>query len=661
MPARLPRSSIRPNWWWVFLLLIALPAATLAVLGLRGLKADEVDRQQRLRNQQTQIGRLADSALLTALERELAGGRARGENSASDDLPSRGTEDAVFFRIDEAGAVSFPQERVSSKTHPAAVDPTALALVMRVQAADAQGRTAEAAAVLSRLRDVPGLEAWARFQTLLLDSRPDVHPGPLADAAWGVSTGRSPAGIPVAIVASSLNESYPTKLKPTFEPLLSATLMNLRAGRWWLSFDQRRVYDRDLVRWLREIGSIQNAAAEERRLDWLCSIAESISRAVTATRTVPPRAEVLEAGSGTLVIWARRSPTSPLSSGVVLSAAYGRRLLDAVLAPMFREQPFHSVLRATDVVLWGNQSNADPATTLPLNSLPGWSLTFSDPDEAPGTSDRRWLNYARVAFPLLVLTCGLVMTAWIVNREMALTRLKGTFVASVTHEFKSPITSIRLLMERIAAGRVDDPLVRPRYYAAVRSELDRLEGMVNRLLETQKMEAGRKHFTFEPVALDRLAREVIEQVRPHADSRSIAIEVQIDPALPIVAADRDAVSGALRNLLDNAIKYSADGQKIAVSVEATATWVQINVVDEGIGVLAEDAERIFEPFVRSHHGDAANVHGSGLGLALVRATADAHGGTATVTSDGERGSRFTLTLPMRQEPDAETVASSARS
>jgi signal transduction histidine kinase len=262
-------------------------------------------------------------------------------------------------------------------------------------------------------------------------------------------------------------------------------------------------------------------------------------------------------------------------------------------------------------------------------------------------NSHRLLNYARVVFPIVVLACGLVMTAWIRRRELALTELQSTFVAAVTHEFKSPITSIRLLMERITSGRIaagDSPT---RYYAAIGAETDRLEGLVNRLLEAQKLQSGQKTYVFRPTVIETVLRDALDRMRPQAEARRIELDLRIAPGIPRLPLDSDSVADAVRNLLDNAIKYSPDSTRVDVALELIDGRVELTVSDQGIGVDPADAQRIFEPFYRSHRGDDANVHGTGLGLSLVKATAVAHAGSVSVCSDGQRGSRFTLVFPLR--------------
>jgi signal transduction histidine kinase len=281
--------------------------------------------------------------------------------------------------------------------------------------------------------------------------------------------------------------------------------------------------------------------------------------------------------------------------------------------------------------------------------MPEWALQFGAARPLPATDWKRVLNYARVAFPIVVLACGVLMTARIVRRELALASMQAAFVASVTHEFKSPITSIRLLMERIAGGRLaagDSP---QRYFEAIAAETGRLEGLVNRLFEAQKVQTGQREYAFHPAAIEPLVQDAVKRMRPQAEARHIDLVVQSAPGIPQLALDTESVSDAVRNLLDNAIKYSPDRAHVDVTLGVNDGRIELTVADEGIGVDPAEANRIFEPFYRSRRGDRANVHGTGLGLSLVKATVEAHGGTVRVRSDGARGSRFTLAFPVRSD------------
>lgn len=180
--------------------------------------------------------------------------------------------------------------------------------------------------------------------------------------------------------------------------------------------------------------------------------------------------------------------------------------------------------------------------------------------------------------------------------------------------------------------------------------------MVDRLLEAQKLQSGEKKYDFEAVPLEALVLDVVERMRPQAEDRLMQLSAHIGSDIPSIRLDAESISDAIRNLLDNAIKYSPAGTAVNVVVEARNGEVLITVIDQGVGVDVADRELIFDPFVRSRRGDAASVHGTGLGLALVKATAIAHGGKVGVSSNGDRGSRFTLILPGPARP---TLANAA--
>jgi len=307
-------------------------------------------------------------------------------------------------------------------------------------------------------------------------------------------------------------------------------------------------------------------------------------------------------------------------------------LLGAVLAPLL---PAGAVAR----------EGQGGVNAVLLRAITGWELAFSSPAETGWFDQRRLLWYGFICLLVIMLMAGLAMTVRVVRREVELARLQSEFVAAVTHEFKSPITSIRLLMERISGGRLRTPEAAGEYYAAVGRETDRLDRLVNRLLESQKIQAGQKRYRFEPASLRELAEAAVARLRPQAEAKSIAIRLEAGGELPEVLLDQAAMADALENLLDNAIKYSPSGTEVSVAVEAREQQVCVEVRDQGPGIDADDLPHIFDRFYRGRQ----NAHGTGLGLALVKAAVEAHGGTVTVTSVPGGGSTFCLRLPIRGE------------
>jgi two-component system phosphate regulon sensor histidine kinase PhoR len=176
------------------------------------------------------------------------------------------------------------------------------------------------------------------------------------------------------------------------------------------------------------------------------------------------------------------------------------------------------------------------------------------------------------------------------------------------------------------------------------------------VLDFAKIEEGKREFLFAPADLGRLVQDTIELFEPQLRQGGFHVTVDVAPDLPRAEVDAQAITQCLINLVDNAIKYSGARKEIGVRAWAEGDGrARVAVTDRGIGVAPRDAERIFEKFTRAETGLVHNVKGSGLGLALVRHIARAHGGDVTLTSSPDQGSTFTLVLPLVQETRREDV------
>ena len=650
MRGTLASSLTRRTWWWVFALFIAAPAVALTWLGFRSIRAAEIERDQRLREEQAGVARLVDASLASALDRTITDVKAAGH-----------LDDAVVFVVEDTGVIAFPTDRVYFG--PFAVTPSSLpalhtpsptiGLIGQAQTAEARGRHVEARALYERLRADRGLAAWVNLKLAMVavDSGDRSRLSAVSDSRLATSNARTPAGIPLAVAAASFAGTLNGRERARFLPLVAATLEELRGGRWWLHADQRRAYDAELRSVLADSDGPETAPEPDSRLERIGSLDVVLRKAASERTSVAPRAAFIETNSGNVVVvWAAVSEDRSTRSGAALFGARISALFETILGPRVPTRAFDTVLRdGQGRSIWGDLAGAPIWQSVALESVNGWHLAFTGPS-VPVSG--RLMNYGLVLLPIVMLASGLVMTAWIVGRDLALARLQSTFVAAVTHEFKSPITSIRLLMERLASGRVEAGDARERYYAAVGAETDRLEGLVNRLLESQKLQSGQKQYAFRVTSLGALATATLDRMRSHADAKGIRLDLAIDDGVPDVPVDRESIADAISNLVDNAIKYSPEGTTVSVAMRMAGDEILIEVADEGIGVDLDDADRIFEPFYRSLRGDHANVHGTGLGLSLVKAAAEAHGGSVEVSSDGRRGSRFTLRLPRRRAGDA---------
>jgi signal transduction histidine kinase len=267
---------------------------------------------------------------------------------------------------------------------------------------------------------------------------------------------------------------------------------------------------------------------------------------------------------------------------------------------------------------------------------------------------------------LLNLSLWVVMTLFLIaavalmlrtaSREMKLSQMKADFVSNVSHELRTPLASIRVLAELLNLGRVNQPDRVREYGAYIESEGRRLTQVINNILDFSRIESGRKLFQFEPCDIKEVVDETLEAFAVHLKQNGFTLSYESPQnALPKVVLDPDAIALALTNLLDNAIKYSGDVKEINVGVTQSDGFVAVAVTDRGIGIAADEHERIFEKFYRIGAGLVHDVKGSGLGLSLVKHIVVAHQGKVTVRSKPGEGSTFTIQLPIGDQKSEQQV------
>jgi len=302
----------------------------------------------------------------------------------------------------------------------------------------------------------------------------------------------------------------------------------------------------------------------------------------------------------------------------------------------------------------GNLEGATPQQALLTSAdtqLP-WTVHVipADPGAASAQlAGRRRLMVLGLALVAVLVVVGSYFVSRAVTRELEVARLQSDFVSAVSHEFRSPLASLRQLSELLADGRVSSEDRRRQYYQALRRESERLHHLVEGLLDFGRMEAGAREYRFEtldPVALvQNVGREFAQEVA----ERGYALEFGLDGSLPTIRADREALGRALWNLLDNAVKYSPGCKTVWVEATQLDNRLAIRVRDRGLGISADERPHIFKKFVRAASADAAGVKGTGLGLAMVHHIVAAHGGEIRVESQPGVGSTFTIVLPVAKE------------
>jgi len=246
----------------------------------------------------------------------------------------------------------------------------------------------------------------------------------------------------------------------------------------------------------------------------------------------------------------------------------------------------------------------------------------------------------------LLMIGGLVLTYRSVSKEMALAHLKADFVSNVSHELRTPLALIRLYAETLELGRITTQEKKDDYYRIIRKESERLTALINNILDFSRIEAGRKEYDFRETDIAELVRQTLDSYRYQIEQQGFAFEQSIDPGIPRVRIDREAIARALVNLVNNALKYSANEKFLGVRLYRANDRLKLEVVDRGIGITRREQSKIFEKFYRTGDPLVHNTKGSGLGLSLVRHITRAHGGEVEVESTPGKGSKFVLSLPL---------------
>lgn len=281
-------------------------------------------------------------------------------------------------------------------------------------------------------------------------------------------------------------------------------------------------------------------------------------------------------------------------------------------------------------------------------ALPHWEASVYLLNSAAFTQAARRLNLA-VGLLVAALLAAIIAGGWFLyadlRRELTSARQKTDFVSNVSHELKTPLTSIRMFSELLAEGRVSDEQKRRSYLQIIASESARLTRLINNVLDFARMERGEEKYRFQSCDILHVVRETVDSYRAHLESAGFYLDCK-QPEMPAFArVDRDAIAQVTLNLLSNAEKYSNDQKVILVEVEKAGRWIQLRVTDHGIGVPESLREKIFEQFFRGDDSLSSSTQGSGLGLTLARQIARAHGGDLTHETPPHQGSTFILKLP----------------
>ncbi|HET9958689.1 MAG TPA: HAMP domain-containing sensor histidine kinase [Polyangiaceae bacterium] len=278
-----------------------------------------------------------------------------------------------------------------------------------------------------------------------------------------------------------------------------------------------------------------------------------------------------------------------------------------------------------------------------------WTLnvTMNSAEElATAVARRRLLEMALVGLSGVVVILGIIVIVVAAERERKLSNLKGDFVANVSHELKTPLSLVRMFGELLQSGRVDSEDKRKQYLQIIVSESERLGSLIENVLDFAKVERGKAAYEFVEANLTDVVTRAVEACRPRAEREQVEIETEFPDGPQLAWIDERAIEIAVINLVDNALKYAPGGKRVQVAVRRRRDHLEIRVSDQGPGIAPEDRKRIFERFVRGQSAHGKQVRGSGIGLALVKHIAQAHGGACDIEDGTPVGATFVFTLSM---------------
>lgn len=290
-------------------------------------------------------------------------------------------------------------------------------------------------------------------------------------------------------------------------------------------------------------------------------------------------------------------------------------------------------------------SSTDSVSRYPAETRLPWTVAVAVPTSVDGFTARRQLLVALLSLVALFTVAGGYFLLRTLRREFALGRMQSDFVSAVSHEFRTPLTSMQLITEALVDERIPDPARLRDSYLSLSRATQRLHRLVEDLLDFRRMESGAIEFRMRSVDATVAVKRVAEEFRKEVEERGFRVRINAEMGARI-KADESAIARALWNLLDNAAKYSGDSRDIAVSLELDGSRVRLSVGDGGIGIAPEERRRLFTKFYRGAEAKRSGIPGTGIGLAMVAQIAAAHGGKMSVVSEPGQGSTFTMSLPV---------------
>jgi two-component system, OmpR family, phosphate regulon sensor histidine kinase PhoR len=339
---------------------------------------------------------------------------------------------------------------------------------------------------------------------------------------------------------------------------------------------------------------------------------------------------------------------------VIDPAKFINLVLDPKIQEISREKFYIVAFRSgEDLPFYTSDKQLNPGKI--TNRAPFWLLKnyqmgieLKDLTISDLAKDRIKRNLILTGLMDLILFFGTWLIFRNIKRQVELSQLKSDFVSGVSHEIRTPLALISMYIETLDMGRVKNAEKIKEYYSVILNETARLSGIVNRILNFSQIESNKRKYFFSDTDVNEIVENAALTFRYSLENKGFSYSYNPDRSLPLIMADREAITDALANLIDNAMKYSTDNKSIAVRTGKYNSYVYIEVEDHGIGISEKNQKYIFDNFFRVTELNLANqVKGSGLGLAIVKHIIEAHKGKIDVKSSPGSGSLFRLSFPYK--------------
>jgi signal transduction histidine kinase len=633
------------RYWLSFLLLLA-PCLSLGLWAIWQSHGNAAANQANLRRSLEELSRETAAAELAALVRGVGatcGTISADRASALADLMDWGCLALAFVLNDTAPMTAI------QKYHPAPAaqipDDPRLAQARRAEFVDADP-TAALAAYRGLMEDV-ATGAALHQEAVIGFSSCSLQTGDKAVAVKALqelitqTDVRGPALLQVAILLQRAwsEQSLQSQLAPLILQVWTKLLSVDDASAAALADNLRtdlsgRLRGEDELRFAR----VLKALDYDKRVRTFMSSWSGKDLADLRNRSAKDAAYAVAEGGVTVML-----PTQAAGERLVMSFA-PKRLSEQITAHL-SGAPVLMQLAKTYVDQYGDLPTApDLGVTTPWGGELRVAMPVFPQGSGGGLLSSANLNVLFLAGALLSIVVGFAALYLATAKDLRVVRLKSDFVSGVTHELKTPLSLIRMYAELIAGGYAKDDQERGAYHGVIEAECQRLTLLIDNILDFTAIEQGRKKYDRQPVDLSALVESALTTFKPQLDRDGFTVDTSLE-AIPMLNADKNAITQVVVNLLANAMKYSGQDKRLALRVEQAGDKAVISVSDRGIGIPKEEQQRIFEPFYRVETGLTRATRGAGLGLSLVKSIVQDHGGTVELESAPGQGSTFRVSLP----------------